>query len=159
MTSATKVNAGLATVSMTTAFPTGSSLASQLKTVAQMIGARNALGAKRQVFMVSLGGFDLHDYLNTRHAPLLQQLDQALTAFYQATVELGVGTDPLFSRYTTTTGVSVVKVDGTYTTVPYPWLGTIADLTEGVDYFLGGHIYEVSESVASALAADGYETT
>lgn len=90
MSSATRVNAGLGTVTMNTVFPTGSSLASQLKTVAQLIGARNALGVKRQVFMVSLGGFDLHDYLGTRHAPLLQQVDQAMTAFYQATVELGV---------------------------------------------------------------------
>ena len=40
--------------------------------------------------MVSLGGFDLHDYLGTRHAPLLQQVDQAMAAFYQATVALGV---------------------------------------------------------------------
>jgi uncharacterized protein (DUF1501 family) len=58
--------------------------------VAQLIGARSSLGAKRQVFMVSLGGFDLHDYLNTKHAPLLQQVDGALSAFYQAMVELGV---------------------------------------------------------------------
>ena len=90
MTSASKVNAGIGTVIMNTVFPANNTLASQLKTVAQLIGARNSLGAKRQVFMVSLGSFDLHDYLDTRHAPLLQQLDQALTAFYQATVELGV---------------------------------------------------------------------
>lgn len=90
MAAATRVNQGLSTVVMNTIFPTGSSLASQLKTVAQLIGARDALGAKRQVFMVSIGGFDLHDYLGTRHAPLLQQLDQALTAFYRATEELGV---------------------------------------------------------------------
>jgi uncharacterized protein (DUF1501 family) len=90
MSSATRVNAGLGTVTMNTVFPTGSSLASQLKTVAQLIGARNALGVKRQVFMVSLGGFDHHDYLDSRHAPLLSQVDQAMTAFYQATVELGV---------------------------------------------------------------------
>jgi uncharacterized protein (DUF1501 family) len=90
MLAATQVNQGLSTVVINTAFPAGSGLAAQMKTVAQMIGARNALGAKRQVFMVSLGGFDHHDYLGTRHAPLLQQVDQAMTAFYQATVELGV---------------------------------------------------------------------
>ncbi len=90
MTSAAMINTGINAVAMKTVFPSNSNLASQLKTVAQLIGARNSIGAKRQVFMVSLGGFDLHDYLDTRHAPLLQQLDQALTAFYQATVELGV---------------------------------------------------------------------
>jgi uncharacterized protein (DUF1501 family) len=90
MTVQAKVAQGLSTVSLRTAFPTGNSLANQLKMVAQLIGARSTLGAKRQVFMVSLGGFDLHDYLNTKHGPLLQQVDEAMTAFYQATVELGV---------------------------------------------------------------------
>jgi uncharacterized protein (DUF1501 family) len=84
------VSQGMSSVSLKTTFPTGNNLADQLKTVAQLIGARTSLGAKRQVFMVMLGGFDLHDYLDTRHGPLLAQVDQAMTAFYQATVELGV---------------------------------------------------------------------
>jgi uncharacterized protein (DUF1501 family) len=90
ITAQNKVAQGLSTVKLNTNFPSGNPLASQLKMVAQLIGARGTLGAKRQVFMVSLGGFDLHDYLNTKHAPLLQRLDEAMTAFYQATVELGV---------------------------------------------------------------------
>jgi uncharacterized protein (DUF1501 family) len=84
------VASGMAGVSLSTAFPTGNNLADQLKTVAQIIGARSSLGAKRQVFMVTIGGFDLHDYLDTRHAPLLKKVDEAMTAFYKATVELGV---------------------------------------------------------------------
>ena len=84
------VSQGLSSVSLKTTFPAGNKLADQLKTVAQLIGARNTLGTKRQVFMVSLGGFDLHDYLDTRHGPLLKQLDEAMTAFYAATQELGV---------------------------------------------------------------------
>jgi uncharacterized protein (DUF1501 family) len=84
------VSQGLSGVSLSTPFPTGNSLANQLKMVAQLIGARSSLGAKRQVFMVSLGGFDLHNYLDTRHAPLLQKVDEAMSAFYKATVELGV---------------------------------------------------------------------
>ena len=90
ITAQAKVAQGLSVVNLSTAFPTGSSLADQLKMVARLIGARGSLGVKRQVFMVSLNGFDLHDYLNTKHAPLLQQVDEAMTAFYQATVELGV---------------------------------------------------------------------
>ena len=90
ITAQAKVAQGLSTVQLQTAFPAANALGNQLKMVAQLIGARNSLGAKRQVFMVSLGGFDLHDYLNTKHAPLLQQIDDALSAFYQATVELGV---------------------------------------------------------------------
>ena len=41
-------------------------LAQQIQTVARVIGARNALGAKRQVFFVSMGGFDTHDGQNTQ---------------------------------------------------------------------------------------------
>jgi uncharacterized protein (DUF1501 family) len=90
MNAQSMVTSGMAGVSLKTSFPTGNSLADQLKTVAQLIGARSSLNANRQVFMVMLGGFDLHDYLDTRHGPLLTQVDQAMTAFYQATVELGV---------------------------------------------------------------------
>ena len=90
MTAQAKVAQGLSTVNLRTAFPASNSLADQLKMVAQLIGARSSLGAKRQVYMVSLNGFDMHDYLNTKHGPLLQQVDEAMTAFYQATVELGV---------------------------------------------------------------------
>lgn len=66
--------------------------------------------------------------------------------------------DPFFGRYSIPVGQSVVKVNGVYTTTPYPWLGTIADLEEGVDYFLGGRTYVISNSVATALQADGYTT-
>jgi len=90
ITARAKVAQGLSAVNLTTAFPASNSLADQLKMVARLIGARTSLGAKRQVFMVSLNGFDLHDYLNTKHAPLLQQVDEAMTAFYHGTEELGL---------------------------------------------------------------------
>jgi len=73
-----------------TVYPTGNSLATQLQTVAKLIAARNTLGAKRQVFMVSLGGFDLHDNLPTQHPGLLTNVSEAMAAFYNTTVELGV---------------------------------------------------------------------
>lgn len=73
-----------------TAFPTDNQLASQLNMVARMIAAAPALGAKRQVFFVSLGGFDTHDGLLTEHPLLLSKLADALASFYAATVELGV---------------------------------------------------------------------
>ncbi|MFP5390487.1 MAG: DUF1501 domain-containing protein [Gammaproteobacteria bacterium] len=75
---------------LTTAFPTGNSLADQLKMVARMIGAAPALGVKRQVFFVSLGGFDTHDALTTDHPVLMGKLGAALAAFDAATIELGV---------------------------------------------------------------------
>ena len=69
---------------------TGNSLASQLKMVARLIGARSSLGAKRQVFFVSLGGFDLHDNLITGHTTNMKRVSDAMTAFHQTTVNLGV---------------------------------------------------------------------
>jgi uncharacterized protein (DUF1501 family) len=74
---------------LATAFP-GTSLGGQLKMVARMIAARAGFGLRRQVFFVSLGGFDLHDNLLENHPGLLTQLADALQAFHGATVELGV---------------------------------------------------------------------
>jgi uncharacterized protein (DUF1501 family) len=48
------------------------------------------LGATRQIFFVSLGGFDTHNDQINRQQTLLTQLSQALSAFHQATVQLGV---------------------------------------------------------------------
>jgi uncharacterized protein (DUF1501 family) len=78
------------TTALRTVFPTGNSLASQLAMVARMISARTALTAKRQVFFVSLGGFDTHDGILTEHPTLMATVGQALAAFQAATVELGV---------------------------------------------------------------------
>lgn len=85
-----QITSALAPVTLTTTFPSGNSLADQLKIVARLIGARTTLGTKRQVFFVTLAGFDLHDNLMTSHPVLLGKVDAALNAFYQATVELGV---------------------------------------------------------------------
>ncbi len=70
--------------------PGTNALADQLKLVARMISTADAVGAKRQVFFVSMGGFDNHDGLATIHPGLLTSVADALSAFYAATVELGV---------------------------------------------------------------------
>ncbi|WP_298194332.1 DUF1501 domain-containing protein [Novosphingobium sp.] len=69
---------------------TASSLGAQLQTVARLIAVSLQLGAKRQVFFVSTGRFDTHDGLATLHPTLLTNLADALRAFYDTTVELGV---------------------------------------------------------------------
>lgn len=87
------VTAALQPVALTTSFKpaTGRNpLADQLAIVAKMIAARQPLGAKRQVFMVSMGGFDLHDGLIGKQGGLMAQLDFAMDAFYRATIELGI---------------------------------------------------------------------
>jgi uncharacterized protein (DUF1501 family) len=82
------VNSAL--VNVNTSFGTGNSLANQLKIVARLIGARNALSTRRQVFFVSIGGFDNHNLLMQDHPNLMQRVNDAMSAFYAATVELGV---------------------------------------------------------------------
>ena len=77
------------TPALATPFPAGNSLADQLKLVARMISAASTLGTKRQVFFVSLGGFDNHDGMLTDHPVLMTKLGQAMAAFYAATTELG----------------------------------------------------------------------
>lgn len=65
----------------TTQAQASNSLARQLQTVARIIGAAGELGAKRQVFFVSLGGFDTHDNQNRSHGDLLARLSHALGYF------------------------------------------------------------------------------
>jgi uncharacterized protein (DUF1501 family) len=84
------VNGALAAVNPATSFGTGNPLANQLKIVARLIGARAALGMRRQVFFVSLGGFDNHNLLMQDHPNLMTRVNDAMSAFYAATVELGV---------------------------------------------------------------------
>ena len=87
-----QVNGALATAPAAnfTLFPTGNSLADQLKIVARLISVSQELGAKRQVFFVSLGGFDLHDNLVAQHPGLVGNVANAIRAFYDTTVALGV---------------------------------------------------------------------
>ncbi|MDP4302686.1 DUF1501 domain-containing protein [Leptothrix discophora] len=85
-----QMSAALGGVTLNTAFPSGNTLADELRIVARTIAARGTLGNRRQVFLVSLGGFDTHDRLMQDQPLLLKKVDDALAAFYQATVELGV---------------------------------------------------------------------
>ncbi|MFN7664969.1 MAG: DUF1501 domain-containing protein [Inhella sp.] len=88
-----------ATLPFSTVFDTTSSLHRQLQMVARLIAARSTLGAQRQVFFVSLGGFDNHDFLVDQHPGLLTQVGSGLATFHAALTELG-GAD----RVTTFTG-------------------------------------------------------
>ncbi len=86
---AAAINTSLGAVTLTTQFP-GTGLGNQMRNVARMIAARQALGARRQVFHVSIGGFDQHSGLVGGHGPLWAQISAAMAAFYNATVELGI---------------------------------------------------------------------
>jgi uncharacterized protein (DUF1501 family) len=70
-------------------------LGNQLKIVARLIAARADLGftgtgPRRQVFFVSLGGWDMHNNLIANHPGRLGEVADAMKAFYDATVSLGL---------------------------------------------------------------------
>jgi len=71
----------------------GGRLLSQLGAVAKMIdiGANGHFtdGYNRQIFMVSLGGFDTHSEQDTKHPLLLRELSLALSSFQKALEEKG----------------------------------------------------------------------
>ncbi|MEP7181412.1 MAG: DUF1501 domain-containing protein [Betaproteobacteria bacterium] len=68
-------------------------IANQLKQVARLIEGRAALGVKRQVFLVNIGGWDTHSNVLTNEVNLLGQLMPAMKAFYDYTVAAGVAND------------------------------------------------------------------
>ena len=73
----------------TTAFP-ASPLGTQLRTVAELIAARDRLLVNRQIFFVATGGFDTHDAQAADQPGLLANVSRSLAAFYRATAEMGV---------------------------------------------------------------------
>ena len=72
----------------TTAF---NSVAQQFQIVARMIdaGISGATGVNRQVFFVSMGGFDTHDLQNRNQADLMARVAQALSYFDTSMGALG----------------------------------------------------------------------
>jgi uncharacterized protein (DUF1501 family) len=84
------VNAALSGAgSLGVTFPT-SSIGTQLGQVAQLIQARTALGANRQIFFCSQGGYDTHSNQLAQHVTLYSALAAALVAFDTAMGNLGV---------------------------------------------------------------------
>lgn len=77
---------------LTTVFP-NTSLGNQLKQVAKIMKLNQSapqLGLNRQIFFCSIGGFDTHQAQLAAHTNLYTQLSNAMTAFYNATIELGI---------------------------------------------------------------------
>jgi len=110
-----------------------SGLANQLRAVAKMIDQRATLQHNRQVFFVSIGGFDTHTgqgtTVVTAGLPLLyQQIGQALSAFYQSTVNMGVANS--VATFTLTDFSRTFKANGS-----------------GTDHAWGGHHFVMGGSV------------
>jgi uncharacterized protein (DUF1501 family) len=103
-------------------------LANQLKMVARLIRGRSTLGAKRQVFFVSMGGFDLHDNLIAKQPDLMQQLSDAMAAFHRQMVAQG-----LADKVTAFTASDFGR--------------TLASNGDGSDHGWGGHHFVVGGAV------------
>ena len=84
------LDAAIATAAaLTTVFPS-TDLGDQMKQIAQVISARQALRMNRQIFFASLGSFDTHTGQIATQADLLGQVGGAMKALLDATKEMGV---------------------------------------------------------------------
>lgn len=126
------LTAALTGITIATPFPS-SNLGGQLAMVAKLIAARERLCQKRQIFFVVLDGFDTHDNQTGTHNTLLANLNDSLSAFYAATVELGV------ENAVTTFGAS----DFSRTLTPNKSDPT----TAGTDHAWGTHMFVMGGAV------------
>lgn len=77
--------------------------------------------------------------------------------FTPPTINRSTG-DNFWGRYSIPVGQSVIRVNGSFQTIPYPWMGELIG-TEGTDWFLGGRTYPITAATAAELTAAGYTTT
>ncbi|MCE0555561.1 DUF1501 domain-containing protein [Motilimonas sp. E26] len=83
------MNASLENVAPLPDFGSGR-LSQQLQTVARVIASQSQQGAGRQIFYVTMGGFDTHDEQVTKHPELLAELATSFSELNKAMVSLGV---------------------------------------------------------------------
>lgn len=91
---ADRVNTAIASAPNFAALPnTGVTLTPlqiQLRTVAKMIASRSSLSMSRQIFFVSVGGFDQHDTLLADQPGLLTNVSNSMKMFHDAMGEIGM---------------------------------------------------------------------
>jgi uncharacterized protein (DUF1501 family) len=136
----------------TTPIPNGNSLAQQLHIVARTISARNTLQNKRQVFFVSLGGFDTHDKQNTTHGNLMTTLNNALQHFDALINEMKVSDATIADKITVFTASDFGR--------------TLTSNGDGTDHAWGSHHFIYGGAVKGKdiygslpeIAVDGVDT-
>jgi uncharacterized protein (DUF1501 family) len=104
-------------------------IAQQFRQVARLIEGRAATGVKRQVFFVSMGGYDTHSNTITNQTNLFNQLFPAMRAFYDYTVAAGLANDVV--------QVTMSDINRTF----------IGNANAGVDHAWGGHALVLGGSV------------
>lgn len=118
------------------------SLAVQLQTVARMIAAAPALGIRRQVFFVSLGGWDTHDAQNAVQANNLSKVAHALAFFDGVLADIG--------------GVNMRGAVTTFTASDFS--RTFNTNGDGTDHAWGGHHLVMGGSVRGGDIYGQYPT-
>lgn len=103
-------------------------LAEQLKGVARTIAVKEGLGVKRQVFIVSMGGFDTHSEQAKNLPQLHAALDSAITAFYTSMQEQN-----LSDKVTLFTASDFGR--------------TLSANSDGTDHGWGGHHFIIGDAV------------
>ena len=123
----------------TTVFPQ-SGLGAQLQVVARIIALRSALGVNRQVFFVADGGYDSHSNqhqsIPNRHGGIAE----AMRAFYDATVEMGVDQD--VTQFTSSDFGRTLTIN-----------------RDGTDHGWGGHHLVIGSSVDGARMVGDFPPT
>jgi uncharacterized protein (DUF1501 family) len=78
---------------LATVFPANNPFATQLQQIAQLMQVRSSFGVNRQIFFAGVGNFDTHADQFAQQSLLLGQVSSAMSAFYQATQELGIANE------------------------------------------------------------------
>jgi uncharacterized protein (DUF1501 family) len=117
-------------------------LAQQLQAVARMIAVNGQLGLRRQVFFVSLGGWDNHDFQNNAQPNLLAKVAQAMTYFDGVLASLG-GQDmrPAVTTFTASDFSRTFTTNG-----------------DGTDHAWGGHYFVMGGAVRGRNMYGQYPT-
>ena len=113
---------------LTTPFPEDNPVGDALKEIANVISVRGALQAKRQIFFVSFGSFDTHDDQLDDQPTLLGTISQALGAFHDAMIELGVASS--VTTFTMSEFARTLNTDGDGT--DHAW--------GGIQFVMGGAV-------------------
>jgi uncharacterized protein (DUF1501 family) len=117
-------------------------LAVQLQTVAKMIAAHQTLGIRRQVFFVSIGGFDNHDIQNTSQSPLMARLAHAMAYFDSALSNVnGVDMRPQVTTFTASDFSRTFTTNG-----------------DGTDHAWGSHQFIMGGDVRGGIIHGQYPT-
>jgi uncharacterized protein (DUF1501 family) len=78
---------------LATVFPANNPFATQLQQIAQLMQVRSSFEVNRQIFFAGVGNFDTHADQFAQQSVLLRQVSTAMSAFYQATQELGIANE------------------------------------------------------------------